>query len=397
MSLAAEPISVGLLTGGDDRSYALGLTLALADEGICVDFVGSDQLDAPELHDNERIRFLNLRGDQTTSAGFMTKAMRLTRYYCRLLRYALKARPRVFHILWNNKFEFLDRTLLMIYYKLCGRRIVLTVHNVNAAARDERDGWLNRLTLRAQYHLSDHLFVHTPAMKEELRSAFSVSGDDVSVIPFGINNTAPNTMLTPQQARQRLGLRLADKVALFFGQIAPYKGVEYLLKAAAELQASDPDVCLVIAGKVKRGAESYWRELEARFPASDRLVMHIRHVPDSEIEMYFKAADVLVLPYVRIFQSGVPFLSYGFGLPVIATDVGALRDDVMEGQTGLVCRARDSNALAGSLRAYFGSDMYRNLEERRRGITRWVNEEHSWTRVAAITRAAYERVLEDRR
>ena len=53
-------------------------------------------------------------------------------YYAKLIRYAATAEPRIFHILWNNKFEYFDRTLLMLYYRLLGKKIVLTAHNVNA-------------------------------------------------------------------------------------------------------------------------------------------------------------------------------------------------------------------------------------------------------------------------
>ena len=94
--------------------------------------------------------FLNLRGDQRTDAGPVTKASRVLAYYLRLIRYAWTARPKVFHILWNNKFETIDRTLLMLYYKLLGKKIACTVHNVNAGTRDSTDKRLNRLTLRIQ-------------------------------------------------------------------------------------------------------------------------------------------------------------------------------------------------------------------------------------------------------
>ncbi len=97
-----------------------------------MDIIGSDELDCPEFHGHEGVSFLNLRGDQRPDACVMAKALRLSMYYVGLIRYAVTARPRIFHILWNNKFEYFDRTLLMLYYKLLGKRIVLTVHNVNA-------------------------------------------------------------------------------------------------------------------------------------------------------------------------------------------------------------------------------------------------------------------------
>jgi hypothetical protein len=66
---------------------------------------------------------------------------------------------------WNNKFEYVDRTLLMLYYMLLGKRIVLTAHNVNARRRDSEDTRLDRLTLEAQYRSAAHIFVHTEKME----------------------------------------------------------------------------------------------------------------------------------------------------------------------------------------------------------------------------------------
>jgi len=125
-----------VLTGGGDRPYALGLAATLIAEGVAFDFIASDDLDAPELRASPLVNFLNLRGDQRPDASFTEKIVRVLIYYGRLLHYAAAATPRVFHILWNNKLELLDRTVILLYYKLLGKRIVLTVHNVNIGQRD---------------------------------------------------------------------------------------------------------------------------------------------------------------------------------------------------------------------------------------------------------------------
>ena len=249
-----EP-SVALLTGGGDRPYVIGLAPSLAAQGVVLDLIGSDFLDVTELRNSPRIRFLNLRGDMSPDAGLVSKVARVLKYYGRLLRYALSSKAPIFHILWNNKLELLDRTLLMCFYRLLGKRVVLTVHNVNARSRDGNDNALNRLTLKAQYRLSHHLFVHTQRMKQELEAQFGVPPGSVSVIPFGINATLPDTSLSPVEARGRLGLRDNDQVVLFFGNIAPYKGVEYLVEAFLLLADTLPTLRLVIAGRPK-GAES---------------------------------------------------------------------------------------------------------------------------------------------
>jgi D-inositol-3-phosphate glycosyltransferase len=390
-------LSVALLTGGDDRSYALGLTGALATHGIAVDFIGSDALDAPELHQSPLIRFLNLRRDQRRDASVIRKVIRILAYYLRLIRYAASAKPRVFHILWNNKFEFVDRVLLMLYYRALGKRVVLTAHNVNAGKRDGTDSWLNRWTLTIQYRLCCHVFVHTPRMKTELETDFRLSPVKVSVIPFGINNTTPRTGVTRQAARARFGLAESDRTLLFFGQIAPYKGLEYLVEAMKLLVSRQVAVRVIIAGKVKPGCEDYWSRIRTSLEEETMraiTICHVRFIPDAEVEWFMQAADAVALPYVSIFQSGVPFLAYSFGLPVLATDVGSLREDVLEDRTGYIATPCDPAAFAAAISRYFASDMYRQSDVTRSFIQTHANERHSWETVGKITHDVYRKLAD---
>ena len=203
-SSAGHDIAVSLLTGGSDKPYVFGLATELSAKGIALDLIASDELDSPEFRGIPRLRFLKLRGDQNPHVSLLEKTARILGYYSKLISYAATAKPKVFHILWNNKFLHFDRTLLTYYYKLLGKKVVLTVHNVNTAKRDKKDTALNRLTLRIQYRLADHSFVHTEKMKQELISEFGVQAARISVIPLGINNFAPQTGLTPDEAKQRL-------------------------------------------------------------------------------------------------------------------------------------------------------------------------------------------------
>jgi D-inositol-3-phosphate glycosyltransferase len=386
---------IALLTGGGDKPYALGMAAALTSIGIDVDFIGSDDLKVPELLGNPRVTFLNLRGDQRSEAGLVAKVLRVLNYYVRLICYASKAEPKVFHILWNNKFELFDRTLLMIYYKLLRKRLVFTAHNVNASKRDSNDSWLNRLSLRAQYALSDHIFVHTKGMKTELLRDFRVQKSKVSVIPFGINNTVPNTRLSSAEAKRRLGISRTDKTMLFFGNIAPYKGLEYLTAAFTELLCKDQRYRLIIAGRIK-GPERYWNKIQhalERNGAEDRVIARIEYVPDEQTELYFKAADVLVLPYTDVFQSGVLFLAYNFGLPAVAADVGNLKEEIVAGDAGFVFKAQDSSDLARKIDEYFNSELFHNLENTRVQIKAYGNKRYSWDKVAAMTTTVYSRLL----
>jgi D-inositol-3-phosphate glycosyltransferase len=385
-------IEIGLLTGCQDRPYAYGLAMALVSKGVGVDVIGSDDIDSPELHVTPNLRFLNLRGNQHESTNFAEKLWRLAVYYARLMRYAARSKPRILHILWNNKIELFDRTLLMAYYRLCGKKIAFTAHNVNQARRDAKDSLLNRLTLRIQYRLCDHIFVHTKKMKDELCQDFGVAEKAVTVIRHPVNDAFPDTDLTPSQAKRQLGLQENEKAVLFFGRIRPYKGIEHLLAAFHPLAANHSDYRLIIAGEPKKGSEEYRHQIEQTVKTEfkpGQIIMKIQFIPDEEMEVFLKAADVLVLPYKEIFQSGVLFLAYSFGLPVVATDVGSFREEIVEGRTGFLCQPGDPAELAKAIETYFASDLYKNLKVRRQDLKDYADANHSWNAVADLTRNAY--------
>jgi glycosyltransferase involved in cell wall biosynthesis len=266
---------------------------------------------------------------------------------------------------------------------------------VNIGQRDSNDSWLNRISLKVQYGLSDHTFTHTEKMKSEIVSEFGVPASKVSVVPFGINNTVPNTGLSSAEAKRRLGVSKDDKAILFFGNIAPYKGLEYLVDAFIELLKRDETYRVIIVGRPK-GLRDYWNQIHQAITSSGishRIIERIDYVPDEETELFFKAADVLVLPYTHVFQSGVLFLGYSFGLPAIAADVGTLKEEIIEGETGLVFKPRDSTDLAAKIDKYFSSKLFSDLENRRADIKAYANERYSWDKVAAITTAVYSNLL----
>jgi glycosyltransferase involved in cell wall biosynthesis len=388
-------ISISLLTGGSDRPYAFGLAASLGSQGVSLDMIGSDELDLPQFRSLPRVNFLNLRGSSQTDVTFTEKVLRILAYYARLIGYAATAKPKIFHILWNSRFETFDRTILMLYYRCLGKKVVLTVHNVNADKRDRTDNSFNRFTLRIQYKLADRLFVHTEKMKRDLIEEFGLRGERVTVIPFGINNAVPNTSLAPDEAKRRLGLGTDERAVLFFGRITPYKGLDWVIPAFRTLVARNKDYRLIIAGWPDR-CEAYWGKLRGDIQEDIRsgtILLKDEFIPDEDVEMYFKAADALILPYRDIYQSGVLFLGQSFGLPVLAADVGSLKDEIVVEKMGYVFRPEDPVDLVKSVERYFASDLYRDLDRRRAEIYDYAVKRHSWDVVGQTTLSVYAGLL----
>jgi glycosyltransferase involved in cell wall biosynthesis len=233
-------------------------------------------------------------------------------------------------------------------------------------------------------------------MKDELCQEFGAAESAVTVIRFPINNAFPDTDLTPAEAKRQLGVKDDEKTVLFLGRIKPYKGIEHLLAAFQQLVKRDAKYRLIIAGEPKKGSEDYLEEIRgivARDFSQNEIILKFQFIPDEQMELFLKAADVLVLPYKDIFQSGILFLAYTFGLPVVATDVGSFREEIVEGETGFVCRPGDVPDLADTLEKYFRSDLYRGLLTRRPEIREYANRVHSWDAAAELTTKAYEELL----
>jgi glycosyltransferase involved in cell wall biosynthesis len=228
-------------------------------------------------------------------------------------------------------------------------------------------------------------------MKEELCAIFHVLPEKIAVIPFGINNRIARLGITQKDARKELGIELTSRVILFFGLIDKYKGVEKLIDAVSLLVKEDPSFILILAGKPKRKLQ-YGEELKSqakkKIPEKNML-LRLQFIPINEVEAYFAAADCVVLPYKKIYQSAVIFLAYRFGLPIVATDIGSFREDIIEGVTGFICKPDDANDMAVKLRMFFDSDLFGQRENIRKKIIEYAEQKYSWLDIGKQTYEVY--------
>jgi len=180
---------------------------------------------------------------------------------------------------------------------------------------------------------------------------------------------------TRESARAALGLE--GDVALFFGYVRHYKGLDTLLTAWKQVRAERPGATLVVAGEFYEKPELY--EALAREAGGVRLLN--RYIPDDEVEALFRATDVTVLPYRSGTQSGVTHVAYALGSPVIATQVGGITETVHEGSTGLTCPPEDPAALARTIVRFFAE----GLREPMREPIAALRAAHSWETLAHET------------
>ena len=177
-----------------------------------------------------------------------------------------------------------------------------------------------------------------------------------------------------ETARRHLGLE--GDVALFFGYVRRYKGLDILLEAWRRVRALRP-ATLVVAGEFYEDPAPSRRLAEAA--GGVRLLE--RYLPDEEVEAVFRAADVAVLPYRSATQSGVTHVAYALDTPVITTRVGGLAETVREGETGLVVPPEDPESLARAIVRFFAEGLSKKFSTGIESLKR----EHSWEALAVRT------------
>jgi glycosyltransferase involved in cell wall biosynthesis len=134
-----------------------------------------------------------------------------------------------------------------------------------------------------------------------------------------------------------------QKYILFFGLIAPYKGVEYLLQAFAKISKKHPDVKLLIAGSGKLYFD------ESLYKENSNVVVLNRYVPLALLACLLKNTLFTVCPYKDATQSGVVQTAFSMGTPIVASDVGNFAEAIENGKSGMIVPPSNVDALANAM------------------------------------------------
>jgi glycosyltransferase involved in cell wall biosynthesis len=172
---------------------------------------------------------------------------------------------------------------------------------------------------------------------------------------------------------------------LFFGLVRPYKGLLDLLDALPQV-LTNIAVKLVVVGEIWGDAELYRARVRAHGLESQVQLID-RYVTNDETAMYFAAADLAVLPYREATGSGVLQLSFGLGVPVVATRTGGMDEVVEDGVTGFLVAAGDVSGLSRAISRFFQE----NRAESWRTNIRVQRDRFGWQPIVSAIEAAAQR------
>jgi glycosyltransferase involved in cell wall biosynthesis len=330
-----------LLSHGFQPEYEVGYANGIARHGVAVTLVGSDTTLIDRLEPG--IHYVNLRGSQRPDRSRLQKVRNLIRYFAAYCFLLVRRRGVAVHVIGQFTTGSLWLSLIEAWVtRILSGGYILTVHNLLPHDRH------TRINIRLSYwiyHSARYLMVHTHRMRGELCQDLLIDPNRIVVVEHGIDRLLPDNGVMRETMRAKLGIHPTERVLLFFGNIARYKGVDILLRAF-QLPGAKLADRLIVAGRCRdRSLALELQELVEANARRDAILWREGFVDQNDIAPLFHAADVLVMPYRHIDQSGVLFMALATGLRVVVTDVGSFRHYVRH-EFGVIAPVEDPEALA---------------------------------------------------
>lgn len=233
---------------------------------------------------------------------------------------------------------------------------IFVCHNVFPHERFPLDRFLTRTVLSK----GKAYITHSAMDAEDLKEIVAVPNYETTVLP--VHNSFKMKNLTKPQARLAANVDEDKKILLFFGFVRDYKGLRHIINAMPEIVKYDSNIRLMIVGEFRSDKEHYLEQIK-NLGVGDNIDIVDGYIPDSGIEKYFAASDLIVLPYESATQSGIVQIAYGFEKPVIATNVGGLPEVIADGKTGYIVEPKNPKALAEAVIRFFDENKSEEFTE----------------------------------
>ena len=278
------------------------------------------------------------------------------------------------------------QAMQVLLARLLMRTVVITAHDVESFVATLEVPFMSRLA----YRLAHRVIAHNRISRDELQARLQVPEHKIAVIPHGNYMHALRPVPPVEIARERLSIPPHAKVLLFFGQIKEVKGLDVLLRAMPAVLHRHPDAVLLIAGKPWKTDFSGYQATIERLGIQAACYAHIRYIPDEEVPFYYGVADLVVLPYRHIYQSGVVLMAMSYGKAVLVSDIPGMLEVVQDGETGFVFRSGDEADLAErACKLFADPESVESISGRGQQL---MVEKFGWAVIGQQTKAVYEKL-----
>lgn len=302
-----------------------------------------------------------------------------------LLWYLLTAKIKLVHFQSVNLIEL----LAVIAVRMINRRVVFTVHNVMPG--HQKLYFYHKMLFKLMYSLCNEIIIHSEKGKEEIIELYNVNHTKIHVIPHGdYKFFIPKQDISKAEAKQRLGIGEKTNTILFFGALRENKGLKNILLALPYIKQQISPIKLMIVGEPVGSYEIYKKIIDEQ-NLQDEIYEKLDYVPNEEVAVYFFSSDLVVLPYNEITQSGILQISYAFGKPVVATDLGGFREAIEDGKNGYLVPLNNIMDLSNRcIEILIDKNKQKKMGEHSRFLS---DNKYSWDSIAERTIEVYKNCL----
>jgi glycosyltransferase involved in cell wall biosynthesis len=243
-----------------------------------------------------------------------------------------KNRPDIVIFVWWMPFfgPALSTIAYLIRKKLKPTKVCFLVENYISHESRWFDTFFTRLTLR----WADSFICESKFIKEQINNDFPQK--PIFETTLSIYDCYNMNKFNKETSREYLNIN-TENVILFFGLIRPYKGLNKLIESFKHLLIEKPDTTLLIVGECYEDIKKY-EKMISHYGINDKIIMINHFIANEDIEPYFKASDMVAMPYYSGTQSGILMMAYAFFLPVVITDVGGISELVKNNETGIIIK-----------------------------------------------------------
>lgn len=281
-------------------------------------------------------------------------------------------------------YSFLELISILIS-RFFGFKVVITVHDVESFSSGKSKNFSKSI-----FKLARRLIVHNKVSAKSLLELDSCLIDKLHIIPHGhyLDFVAKGKAEFCNFGQKGM---FEGPTILFFGQIKEVKGLDLLLMAMPRIIQDFPGVKLVIAGKVWKTDFSRYQKIIDSLGISQSVVKEIRYIKDNEVSSFYNSADLVVLPYKKIYQSGVLLMAMSYEKPVVVSDLEGMTEIVKDNYNGFVFKSNDSEDLAFTILRALKSDLKGIVEN---GLDT-VSKDHAWSSIGFETSKVYRSANEE--
>ncbi len=325
-----------------------------------------------------KIKVENTFGDIFKTKGKLANAIF---YVIGILKSFFKAKVSSHNFFHLHFFDFNILNFFACFFAIFFNvKLILTIHDVNPFSK-KTNLYLKRWILL----LADKVIVHNEFSKKELIKD-KINLKKISIIPHGhyLDFIEPKT--NKIVAKKKFGLQ-NKKVIMFFGMIKEEKGLDILIKSFHEVRKKNKDVVLFIAGKNYKTDNKKYTKIINQLGLKNSCVIHNKYIPENELCDYYGCADVIVLPYKLIFQSGVLMMSSSFNVPIIVSDLEPFLDIIDDQKNGLVFKVNDVKSLAEKL--IFSINSSEKMNSYAKNNFEKIKNQYDWTKIGKLNKDVY--------